>query len=491
MEQLKPKLDDDVLNRKLTKEQIEYYQNIDSAFADYTKFEDRERPEDRLKMREAFLADEIRLPSYNYHQLDDLYFNQQVIDKKRDIYESVMELEAAKNNPANNQAELELYASFHELRLKKIMLVEAARNLQSHSLNQSDYEANKRAFERINQEVYGEYDFVEFANLIGVEAKAVDDFEPKTDLASKIKAELDGFLRNVERKDERSELLDAEEMKLAQDCVLQRYKSVLEVVPDTGDDVKYQAADCQAIMTQALEAGGLAEHGWRVEVNPAKSNVSTSTVKKLITLPVTTERDANQLRRLIIHEQEVHARRGHNGRMAGSDILRSGTANYADVEEGLAVMLECIVAGDFDNLSFKRAKNRYLTAGLALSGDGLKRDARDVFEVMWRLVAVQDSKNGEITPDDVDSARDRAYDFIENAYRGTGFYMQEVIYSKLKIYYEGILKNAKFFKDNIYNLDEALDSAMIGKYNHTDEQESQAVHDLILANHKGQLDTEG
>ena len=50
-----------------------------------------------------------------------------------------------------------------------------------------------------------------------------------------------------------------------------------------------------------------------------------------------------------------------------------------------------------------------------------------------------------------------------------------MIYQKLKVYREGLIKNIEYFRANIGSIREALDSAMIGKYNHTDVHQKQLV----------------
>jgi hypothetical protein len=57
--------------------------------------------------------------------------------------------------------------------------------------------------------------------------------------------------------------------------------------------------------------------------------------------------------------------------------------------------------------------------------------------------------------------------------------MPGVIYAKLKIYYEGIRKNAQYFAGRSGTLEEAFEEVMIGKYNHTDPRERKSVLRLL------------
>lgn len=59
--------------------------------------------------------------------------------------------------------------------------------------------------------------------------------------------------------------------------------------------------------------------------------------------------------------------------------------------------------------------------------------------------------------------------------------MPGVIYSKLKVYYEGLVKNVRFLSSRTDDLESAFADIMIGKYNHTDSQEMKLVKSLISA----------
>ena len=211
-----------------------------------------------------------------------------------------------------------------------------------------------------------------------------------------------------------------------------------------------------------------------------KKAPSTSSENKSISLPISTTRNAAQLRALIVHEVGVHAERAQNGEETGLKILKSGTANYAAVEEGLGVLMECLISGSTDNPAYHRARDRYITAGLALGEDGGgARDARQTYEILWRIIASRRNEKGIITNEIIEHAKEDAYDHVENAFRGTNFAMPGMIYSKLKIYREGLIQNIKYFSDNIDDVTSALNRAMIGKYDHTNETERLTVKNEI------------
>lgn len=460
-----------------TPQEILDYKNTKSDFSDYTRFEDDDAR--RKQAKDDFINNRQYVPDYEYLALDFLIDQDDITRKKANIYEAVMELQVAEKNGDVNAAELKLYQDFHENRLKKIMLVEAARDLTS-PLSLSSYETRKRSFAEINEAVYGPMNEGYYMGMVATEKKSMQSFVPTTERASVIKSDLDRMIGNIETGEaEERELLSPVEIQRLHDFIDAKYTEVLGVVPDTADDVYYDAEQCGAIINDALVAGGLAEKGWKCVIDAMKSNPATNGSKKTIALPANTRRNSAELKRLIIHEQEVHARRAQNGKESGFRPLQTGTSDYADVEEGLGVLMECVVAGTLDNPSFDRARDRYITAGLALGIDGTERDARQVYETVWRLIAVRGAVDGDISEAVIVAAKDKAYSHIENAYRGTPFSMRGVIYTKLKVYYEGLAKNTEYFRNNLQTLESAINSAMIGKYNHTSDDEAALIDSAI------------
>lgn len=134
------------------------YENTKGEFVDYTHFESDKTL--RSTERDAFINNLEYTPNYDYPKLDFLIDEGSLLQKKKAIYEAVMELDVAKNSPGINKAELELFADFHEMRLKKIMLVEAARNL-CNPITMTSQEINRQSFAELNETLYGEFNFTD------------------------------------------------------------------------------------------------------------------------------------------------------------------------------------------------------------------------------------------------------------------------------------------------------------------------------------------
>lgn len=469
------------------KNALNEYKATKSDYTDFIFFEGVEK--ERSQRKQDFFNGIDYTPDYDYPKLDNLRFNEEIRNKKSKTYEAVLELEAAKSESDTNQEELKIYADYHEKRLKRMMLVEAARDLNE-AHDSGEQEVAIKAFKFLNTEVYGEFNESDYKSMLSTEKKNADSFIPNNPNAIKIKNDFLEYFKNIDLlKESQESLISDEDLKKIHEVVLNRYSDILSVVPDTDDSIYYNASQCAEIINKALELGGLSELGWQAEINEAKSSVSTNGSKFRIFLPTDTKRNANELRRLIIHEQEVHARSSKNGKETGFKPLAMGTEGADDAEEGLAVLLECAVAGNLDNASYNRARDRYITAGLALGVEGEinPRNARNVFEVLWRMIAIRNSKDGEITDENILDAKEKAYDHVENAFRGTEFWMAGVIYTKLKVYYEGLKKNAQYFHENINDINHALDVALIGKYDHTDKVERDAINSILTNIDKSEL----
>jgi|GEM_PF-638946 len=464
----------------LKQKQIEKYESTPVVFIPYEEFEGEKT--NRTAQKNAFLNNEEYSPDYDYPRLDNLRFNDKVTKEKTAVYQAMLELEAAKLQPGANLAELNLYVDFYTRRLQMIMLAEAARDLKDAGTS-SEWEVAEDTFMTLNVELYGEFDVPKYQGMMSTEYKKATEFEPTSERAQKIKDQLLGYLEGAKSDQEvEKPLMDQESLQKLHDVIVERFKDTLSAVPDTDDSVYYDAKQIVDILNDTFKANGLAKRGWKAKVDPYKTVPATDPDEKVktIAIPSDTRRNAREIRRLAVHEEEDHARMAQNGLDTGLLLLAKGTANNPDVEEGLGVLFECALEGNWDNASFKRARDRYITAGLALGSETqAPRDARQVHDVLWRILAIRNSTDGDITPEGIKKARLEAYTHVENAFRGTEFWMRGMIYMKLKLYYEGLEKNAKFFLDNLDDLNSAIDVALSGKSDHTNEAERNTVNDMI------------
>lgn len=453
----------------------------ETQFTEYVRFEGDARH--RAHEKHEFMAGIDNAPDFDYPYLRKLNVPDEngylLEDQKKQVYKALITLSKQRDNGMINDTDYGLYCPFFDKQLKKIMLVEVASRMRHSSADSHVQQlAIREDFMMLNRDLYGEMDAELFSAILHGEQRRVNNFQPGNKRAARIKRSLMSYFLMHRFKGEEN-IIEDRLLQNLHKLIRKRYRKVLAAVPDTGDDTIYNAHEAREIMQAALEAGGLAAKGWRVDIDPAKSNPSASTWSKVIAIPSDTARTASQLRRLIVHEQEVHARRAQNGEENGLALLKSGTADYAAVEEGLGVLMECAVEGALDNESFHRVRDRYITAGLALGLDGRPKDSRATFSLLWRLIALRLAADGVVHESTVRAAKEMAMKSTENAFRGTNFLMPGIIYMKLKIYYEGLLQNAAYFSENGSALPDALDAALCGKLNHTNAHEVAKIRSLL------------
>lgn len=480
---------------------LQSYADTHSYVVDYAFWEDPDKAH-REGAKADFRQNKTYVPQYRYPKINEPLLNPildynmppalqkydenrnkiydtPLIKKKSQVYQAVLELEANKNSGAWSSARCNIYADYHESNLKKILLIESAARLNDDTLTSQEHIVPREEFQALNEAVFGEYDNTTFSGMMNTELGKATEFIPQDEKSSEIKEYLLANLNVTDFTETEPQLIDAKLLAKLHQTILAKYADILAVVPESDDDLFYGPEQCKDIMNDALRATDLYDKGWRVELNSGKTAPATNAELKRIYLPTNISRTATQLKQLIVHEQEVHARRGQNGDETGEKPLARGTAGYGDVEEGLGVILECAVAGSLDNPAYHRARDRYILAGLALGVDGTPRDARQTYEVMWRMLATRNAKDGIIDDDAIERAKTLAQVHVDNAYRSTNHAMPGVIYTKLKVYYEGLAKNVEYFRNYDGTVEEALEAAMIGKINHTDADEVHTVHQLL------------
>lgn len=465
--------------------ELQAYMDANTTFGGYERFaDDRKRRETQIA---EFITDVVYAPEFSYPRLEGLRdfdvseVDEPIIDaKKRTAYEAMWELDAHRDQGVFPESLVDLYSAMHEKKLTVVLMVEAADAMRTAGTSQSRLVAREQ-FTLLNEALYGPMDTAAFSSIMLQEQQRVNSFDAKGVIATNVQDDLRAYFERHAFSGAGAELLTRDELSRTRTAVLHKYSSVLDAFPDSSDDHMYGTDETVAIMQSVLDSDSLGQKGWKVEVDPTATVPNTNVSRQRIFLNPGKQRSANQIKRLYLHEVEVHARRAQNGIDSGYSLLGRGTVDSGDVEEGLGLTFEILHAGSFESPGFMRARDRYMVAGLALGTDGLPRDARQTFELMWRFIALRNADEGRITERGVATAQQQAMTHIENAFRGTDGVQRGVIYAKLKTYYEGFVKNADFLKRNIDNLDEALSLALAGKFDHTDRGETNLVTQLLAS----------
>ena len=451
---------------------LEYYPKYDA----YQWFEDG--IDRRLAQKALYLADIRYAPDYNYDKLRERQFPNEdgessLVEKSR-IQAAISRLQIAGEKNELPQDIVQLYINANIRYLKMQLMVEAADDALR-APGSAEATLAIETYKRLNKEVYGEFDAEAFKQLIGQEKDWVLHFEPKNAEARRLRQNVLLHLGDVEPVP-KQELIDQDLIDTYKPFLLDRYGHILDVMP-SGDDY-LSPEDTNEVFNKAIGASGLADAGWQSVLDKNKTIVATNMREKLIKLPTNIHRTANQLRALMLHELEVHARRGFNGSQLGYPIFETGTANYFDNEEGLGVILEALFLGKaHDNPAVSRAVQRYIHVGLALGQDTSgerPRDARQTHYITWQIAALKLAKNGIVTEKEIQAAKTSTYDHIENIFRSTNFSIPGHIYAKAKIYYEGLIGNIGILR-RIAADPKEFDKLFWAKYDHLDPEEAEII----------------
>lgn len=429
------------------------------------------KAEKRNDFKKTFMKKATKKPGLilPYKNFDIAKSRNNGLKRLRQTEENILELNGQiKSELSRSNLLSSRYKILHkknEENLKRIEMIKT-----SHDIQVSPSIGNKRKFNRINRELYGEIDKNTFNSLLAEKKYIIQNFDPRNDLAIKCKIDLlaQPYLKNVRTKKPN---IPTEIMQKIRKILRKEYTCVFELIDK---NKTYDAEETKVVFEKIVKKLGI---NWVIVVSEDVSVVTDSITGHKIKLPVNFSRTGREVQRLAIHEICVHSMRAVNGKKNGGILLEYGTDKYLSAEEGLATLCECSIEDDFDNESFKRISYRYLTAGFAIGADGKKRNAIEVFNTLVPFFLIENAKKGIIDDDTINKALDKAYHHVENAFRGTDWLTKGMSYLKLKIYYEGLLKNIDYFEKNKDNIEEAFEIAMIGKFDHT---RISAIKDALL-----------
>ena len=202
---------------------------------------------------------------------------------------------------------------------------------------------------------------------------------------------------------------------------------------DNPKDV-YDPEDIKSIFENSLHKMGAV--GWTVVLHPVQRFMSINQTKKEVRIPAHTSQGYTheRLQALIAHELGTHVQRRLNGERSKLALLSTGLDRYSAGEEGVATVREQSISGDF---STDRWLERHLAIGMTVGLDGVKRDFREIFEIMWRYYYLDLRRNGRDHTEALSIARNKSYDRCVRTFRGTGGGSKGYCYTKDIDYAEG------------------------------------------------------
>lgn len=240
------------------------------------------------------------------------------------------------------------------------------------------------------------------------------------------------------------------------------YGNMLKHVPE--NQANFNPNEVDSIFTEIIEQEfGEAAADWSVSVEKA-TVINVNLFDKTIAIPDKNMlRSREKVRSLVVHELGVHMLRAVTGGETDVFPLANGLSGYSDAEEGLGVVMEQALNGEFA----ERGVDHYITAGLA-HYDG--KDFREAFEAKWRLSLLSSITAGDQV-DDVKIMRAKKVAFTQTlrSFRGTN----DLPLFKDLSYYNGSTEVWKYL-ESIRGDDLQLGLLLAGKVN-TSKEHQRAV----------------
>ena len=396
-----------------------------------------------------FLAGKVRNPNHLYDRLDNV-----------DIEKDASNIETIGRNllghadlPPKHRV---VYEEFIDGYLKKNHLMELAREFK-HTDDPAEKLRLKDEYMKLNIELYGEPDKNTYESLLQEKLNKIAN-KDMGETGQRIRDELFGILEYKPSADcpERFKP-SASTVEWMHGAVEALYENMLSHVPEK---TTFTSQEVAALFAEIIEQEfGESAQGWRVDIEDAGS-INVKPAEKRVVIPNNrADIKIDALKGLVVHELGVHLLRAVSGGETDLLPLRVGLNDYYDAEEGLGVVMEQSLKGEFS----ERGIDHYITAGLAYFSE---KDFRDTFEVKWRLSVLGSlSENADVTDDQIVKAKNSAYSGVMRSLRGT----DELPWFKDLAYYNGAMDVWKHLED-IKGDDLKFMFVLMGKANPANQQ---------------------
>lgn len=380
---------------------------FDDAYESFMDFEPAPIPlfvpENGPAQKALFLRGDIQNPNHRYDELEGFDFDAHA---RGLIAEAEQITRLATATPKYEYA----YDGIVDDYVEKTEFLKAAYDYK-HAATAEERQQAADMYMSYNKEIYGTPDKGVYLSLLAEKMRAIES-KHLTGRAAQLRDELWMIAPEWE-----SAPTDQERFKPSQetvdwmhDVVESLYGNLLQHVPDQ-EKLTAQGV-CDLFNTIITEEFGESADGWKTVLQDAKS-VNVRAPEKEIIIPIDHadfSRDA--VRKLIVHEIGVHMMRSVIGEATDVLPLRYGLAGSYDTEEGLGVIMEQAL----DSKYKERGVPYYILSGAAYYG---QKDFRQLFEMQWRLNALESLKTEDITPAQIAKKRDFAYGQVVRIMRGT------------------------------------------------------------------------
>ena len=356
-------------------------------------------PTNGEEQKEQFLSGEIRNPDHRYEKLQAIDF-----DANRTRIQQVGA--QIVNDPALNPKYVSVYESFTQNYLNKTTYLEKVNEYKL--VDDAEQKAQlRKELMKLNIELFGEPDETVYRSVLAEKIDAISAKDLSGD-AAKIRDELKELVGDVDLvRVERFRPSDAT-VNWMNRVAHSLYDGMLSHLPD---QEKFEETDIKAVFDAILvEEFGDSVDGWTVDIEKAQS-INLKVAERRVVIPEGRNVGQSEMRELIVHEIGIHLLRSIMGEQTDLEPLRLGLSEYYDGEEGLGVVMEQAINGEF----VEAGLGHYITAGLA-HFDG--KDFRDIFEIKWRLAALE-KETINVSESQLEKTKIAAYKNTMRIMRGT------------------------------------------------------------------------
>ena len=375
----------------------------------YVRFMDNEPkpiplfvPANAAEQKQLFLSGQIDAPDHQYARLDTLDF--EVAQQNL-----AMEGESILRTLDTDTKHYDAYAGVIEDYRKKTAFLQAAHDYK-HALSPEDRDEARQRYMAWNIELYGAPEETVYRALLGEKLANIAN-KQFVGRAAELRDELSQLLPVADTAETAGYFTPSQEtVDWAHEVTNALYGLMLDRVPK---QEVFTASEVRTVFADILhEEFGASADGWQVVLGEAKS-INVRTPDKEIIIPADRKpMSYSQLRKLVGHELGVHVLRSITGESTDVTPLRYGTAEYYDADEGLGVVVEQALEGKYRTAGVPY----YILAGAAYH-EG--KSFRDLFEMQWRLSALETLQTEDITEEQIETKRSAAYGSVMRIMRGT------------------------------------------------------------------------
>lgn len=231
---------------------------------------------------------------------------------------------------------------------------------------------------------------------------------------------------------------------------------------------EYDAASLTSELQRALDL--LPEFSgtqWRAEVSEKSNTVTVHALDQLVAVsPAMRPVSGEKVIRLIIHEVFVHARRSAVGAQNDSALGSQGTAEYSEIEESLAILLE---GSPFpDARRGLPGVNNYLSTSLALgklNADLNRSEIHSLARSIWHMTSAA-VQGKDLTLSDIERRKISDLSIVKSVFHGIPLEAKGVAQMSYLKYLYGLERAASLLNTMAVtgDVDANMDWALSGKF---------------------------